>query len=90
MKRRAHFIVEGLVQGVCYRMTACEEAVRLGLTGWVRNLAEGDVEIMAEGDDKALGAFLNWCRRGPRYARVSQVNEEYSEPTGEFNGFEIE
>lgn len=88
MMKRAHFIVEGRVQGVCYRMYACEEAQRLGITGWVRNKSDGTVEIIAEGEEKALGDFLVWCRRGPSYARVTGVRHDYSEAKGEFEDFE--
>jgi acylphosphatase len=70
-------------------MYARREAQRLGLTGVVRNLRDGTVEIVAEGDESALDAFLAWCRRGPSYARVTGVTEQYSDATGEFSGFEI-
>lgn len=89
MIRRAHFIVHGRVQGVCYRMRASDEALRLGLTGWVRNRRDGTVEIVAEGDDKALSEFLAWCRQGPPHARVTDVDAEHSAATGEFGGFVI-
>ena len=87
--RRGHFVVAGRVQGVCYRMYACREAERLGLTGWVRNVRDGTVEIIAEGEESALGAFLGWCRRGPSHARVTGVRDEYSGATGEFSGFGV-
>lgn len=89
MKKRGHFIVAGGVQGVFYRMYAREEATRLGLTGWVRNQADGTVEIVVEGDKDALAEFLEWCRRGPSYAHVTGVQEEYSGATGEFDSFRI-
>ena len=89
MKKKAHFIVSGRVQGVCYRMYACEEAQRLKLTGWVRNKFDGTVEIMAEGDEEAISGFLGWCRQGPSHARVTGVDEEYFDYNGEFGCFEI-
>jgi acylphosphatase len=87
--RRGHFIITGRVQGVCYRMCACVEAQRFGVTGWVRNLDSGDVEIVAEGSADALAGFLRWCRRGPAHAVVRGVREEYAPATGEFLVFDI-
>ncbi len=89
MKKRARFIISGRVQGVCFRMYACEEANRLGITGWVLNLTDGDVEVVAEGGEDALARFLVWCRHGPPYAKVSGVKEEYQAATGEFKDFRI-
>ncbi|GMU61846.1 MAG: hypothetical protein AMXMBFR34_36090 [Myxococcaceae bacterium] len=66
-------IVKGLVQGVCYRATAQDEARALGLAGWVRNLPNGDVEARAQGDGPKVDAFITWCRRGPDEARVEAV-----------------
>jgi acylphosphatase len=89
MKRRGHFFVSGRVQGVCYRMYACREAERLGVTGWVRNLPDGTVESVAEGEEDALAAFRDWCGRGPPHARVTRVEESYLDATGEFPDFRI-
>ncbi|MBA4387163.1 MAG: acylphosphatase [Verrucomicrobia bacterium] len=89
MKKRMRLIISGRVQGVCYRAYARETAEDLGLTGWVRNLHNGKVEAVAEGEEPALGAFAAWCRRGPHNARVSDVREDHSEATGEFSGFEV-
>lgn len=86
---RGHFIVSGRVQGVCFRMYANQEASSLGLSGWVRNLDTGDVEVVAEGEDEAVTALLSWCREGPSHANVTNVSSEYSEATGEFSPFEI-
>jgi len=87
--RRLHCVVKGRVQGVCYRMFACEEAMGLGLTGWVRNVPDGSVEILAEGDPAALEKFLKICMEGPPLARVSKIDHNYSDATGEFKTFEI-
>lgn len=89
MKIQCHFVVSGRVQGVCYRMYACDEAERLGLTGWVKNLSDGTVEIVVEGEESDVKQFLQWCRRGPPHARVTGVKEEYSPATGEFGSFSI-
>jgi len=84
-----HLIVRGRVQGVCYRMYACEKAEELGITGWVCNSDDGSVEIIAEGNESGLAQFLAWCRRGPPYSRVTDVLQEYSDSKDEYSGFLI-
>ena len=69
-------IVRGRVQGVGFRWWACEEARRLGLDGWVRNLADGSVELLAAGPDAVVAEFIESCRSGPRGARVSSVERQ--------------
>ncbi len=81
--------ISGRVQGVFYRASAQKEALSLGLTGWVRNLASGDVELLAEGGEEALNALLDWCRRGPSQARVDDVTVTWAEATADFTSFEI-
>ena len=63
----------GLVQGVWFRKYTQEQAQLLGLTGWVRNVPDGTVEIVATGEEKPLENFVAWCHQGPRGARVSNV-----------------
>jgi acylphosphatase len=65
-----HLLIKGTVQGVGYRASAKEQADRLGLTGWVRNTLEGDVEITTTGDPLPLQQFIQWCHRGPAHAHV--------------------
>ena len=89
MDERVHIIVEGRVQGVCFRMYTCEEGRRLGLTGWVRNLPDGTVKVVAEGPPETLGELVAWCRHGPSYARVTGLTEDWSAATGEFDSFTI-
>lgn len=67
-------MISGRVQGVCFRAYTRDEARRLGLKGWVRNLADGRVEVLAQGDPGDLGRFESWCRQGPPHARVQEVN----------------
>lgn len=83
---RVHLLISGTVQGVFYRQSTLEEAVRLGLAGWVRNLDDGRVEAVAEGPREALDALVAWCRRGPPAARVSDVATTFGEATGEHDG----
>ena len=69
-----HAIVHGRVQGVYFRAYAQDEAVRLGLGGWVRNLPDGTVEVLAAGPAEALHEFLVWLHHGPATSRVDRVD----------------
>ncbi|MHC5012175.1 MAG: acylphosphatase, partial [Planctomycetota bacterium] len=71
--RRVHAFVNGLVQGVYFRASTETEARRLGLAGWVRNLADGRVEIVAEGEAAAVDRFVAWARGGPSRAQVDSL-----------------
>jgi acylphosphatase len=88
-KGRAHLIIRGLVQGVFYRASTQETAVRLGLKGWVRNMPDGSVEAVFEGPVENVKQAVEWCGQGPPGARVTEVNEEWSVYSGEFKGFEV-
>ncbi|TKK70188.1 acylphosphatase [Ilyomonas limi] len=68
-----HLLIKGKVQGVFYRKTAKEIAETEGITGWVRNTGNGDVEVMAGGSEEALQAFIDWCHVGPVRAKVESV-----------------
>lgn len=81
--------VHGLVQGVGFRWATAAEARRLGVAGWVRNRADGTVEVYAEGEPDALDALAGWAQDGPRFADVSHVEVTDAQPTGSV-GFEIE
>lgn len=89
MIRRYHVRISGRVQGVCFRANAWEKARSLGLTGWVRNLPDGCVEAVFEGEDVAADAMREWCRTGTSPARVDRLETEAESPTGEFTGFKI-
>jgi acylphosphatase len=89
-KRRATLRIRGKVQGVYYRESSRREAMRLGLTGWVRNLSDGSVEAVAEGSPEALEEFIAWCRQGPPQARVTDVERVDSEARGDFSTFIVE
>jgi len=86
---RLHAIVQGSVQGVGFRYFVQESAVVLGLSGWVRNKWDGDVEVIAEGRREALEKLLSALRRGPRAAHVSGVDFEWGEFKGEFHSFYV-
>ncbi len=70
---RVRLVIRGRVQGVNFRYYAGEEARRLGVTGWIRNREDGDVEAIAEGEPTAVERFVGWCRMGPPGARVHAV-----------------
>ncbi|MGB9667756.1 MAG: acylphosphatase [Thermosulfidibacteraceae bacterium] len=88
-KKRVHLLISGKVQGVYYRANACEVAKRLGITGWVRNLPDGRVEVVAEGEEDVLKNFIAWCWEGPPLARVENVEEKWEPYKGEFVTFSI-
>jgi acylphosphatase len=82
--------VEGRVQGVGFRYTCISEGRSLGLSGWVRNTPDGDVEVWAEGPETKLEALLAWLRHGPPYARVDRLDYEKRSPLGVYRGFTVE
>ncbi len=88
-KERLHLLIRGRVQGVWYRASARARAVDLGLTGWVRNGAGGEVELVAEGTPEALERLREWCRQGPPLASVSGIERKAAAPTGEFMDVEV-
>ena len=84
---RAHLVVHGHVQGVFYRASTARQAAVCGVKGWVRNLPDGNVEVMAEGETAAVDALVAWCRVGPPNAYVTDVDVAYLPARGEFTGF---
>jgi acylphosphatase len=86
---RLHLWVSGRVQGVFFRGATADEARVLAITGWARNLADGRVEIVAEGPRRALVRLAAWSHEGPPAARVTHVEEEWSEFLGEFRDFRV-
>jgi len=86
---RARIVVTGRVQGVAFRAHTRDEGARLGLMGYVRNLADGGVEIIAEGERDAVQRLIDWAGRGPAAARVDSRQFEWLTATGEFTDFQI-
>jgi len=86
---RAHVYVSGWVQGVFFRSETQEEALRLGLAGWVRNLPDGRVEAVFEGEKERVDKLVEFCRRGPPGARVTKIEVVWESYRGEFRGFRI-
>lgn len=85
---RVRLCVDGRVQGVWFRQSTWEQADRLGVSGWVRNLPDGRVEAVYEGPRAAIDEIVEWTRRGPERARVTAVEIYDEDPKGE-RGFSV-
>ncbi len=83
MKVRAHVWFSGRVQGVFFRANTEKKANELGVNGWVRNLPDGRVEAIFEGEESQVKALIEWCRTSQPYARVTDVEIRWEEPQGE-------
>ena len=79
---RRHLWVSGRVQGVWYRGSCAEQAGALGVSGWARNLPDGQVEVVVEGEPDAVDRLVMWCRQGPAYAHVTGVVVQAEAPEG--------
>jgi len=88
-QERLHAYVEGSVQGVGFRFFVIQCAEELGLTGWVRNLWDGRVEVTAEGPRDSLEILLKYLQEGPRNASVTRVSTEWQSATYEFSNFNV-
>ncbi len=86
---QAHVLISGRVQGVFFRSNTKDKAGKLGLTGWVRNLPDGRVEAVFEGEKEKVKEMIEWCRKGPRFANVRKIDVEFERASNEFTGFEI-
>lgn len=89
MRKQINLKIYGKVQGVFFRDSSRAEAKELNLSGWAKNQADGTVEITAEGDDKDLIKFIEWCKYGPDHAEVEKVDIKWTKPTGEFDDFVV-
>lgn len=81
--------VSGIVQGVYYRQSTKEKALELGISGIVKNLPDGNVHILATGTSELLDQLVQWCKQGPKHAKVTEVNVENVE-VQKFFGFTIQ
>lgn len=86
---RAHVVIKGRVQGVNFRLHTSKQALALGLTGFVRNLPDGSVEAVFQGERQAVEVAVAWCRHGPRSARVRSLAVTWEEREEPRAGFEI-
>jgi len=89
MKARARIVVSGRVQGVFYRDNTRRWASSKGLKGWVRNLPDGRVEALVEGDQESIQTLIRQMREGPPIARIDNIDVEWEEFKGEFSDFRI-
>ncbi len=89
MVRQAKIVVSGVVQGVFYRYSTKRTADDLGLKGTVRNLPDGGVEVVCEGDENSIRKLIEWCKQGPRGAIVDRVDVEWKEAVSGFKDFSI-
>ncbi len=88
-RRRVRAIISGRVQGVFFRQSARQTASSLGLSGWIRNRLDGEVELCTEGRSESVERFIEWCRNGPEMAEVKSVETIEELPRGEAGGFWI-
>ena len=86
---RAHVIIQGLVQGVFFRASTKEMALQIGVGGWVRNLPDGNVEALFEGEKKKVSEIVAWCYKGPPGAHVKKVDLAWEPYKGEFKLFDV-
>lgn len=89
MNSRVYVLVSGKVQGVFFRASAKKRADELHLTGWMRNLDDGRVEVIFEGEKENVDKILEWCRKGPDHAVVKDVQVISEKYIGEFNDFSV-
>jgi len=89
MKARAHIYIIGKVQGVFFRARTMERAVRLGVTGWVRNLPDERVEAVFEGEEEPVKAIVEFCKKGPRNAVVTKFDLTWEPFLGDFKDFKV-
>ncbi len=89
MNTRVYVLVSGKVQGVFFRSSAKKRAEELHLTGWVKNLDDGRVEAVFEGEKEKVDKMVEWCRKGPDYADVKDIQVIPEEYTGDFKDFSV-
>ena len=88
-KKAVHAVISGRVQGVFFRMETLRAAERLGVNGWVRNLSDGTVEAVFEGETDKVDAVIAWCKKGPPMASVTDIQIDETRYIGEFDNFSI-
>ncbi len=86
---RVHIFVSGRVQGVFFRQNTQKQAKRIGINGWVRNLPDGRVEAIFEGEKNKVEEMINWAKKGPFFACVDKIDITWEVYKGEFNDFKI-
>jgi acylphosphatase len=89
MTTRVHLLITGRVQGVWFRANTKKKAQALDLKGWVKNLPNGSVEAVFEGEKEKVDQIIQWCKKGPSFARVDDVQIQWETPVGDFSTFTI-
>ena len=89
VQKRIHIFVTGRVQGVFFRQSTRVMAIKNNVNGWVRNLDDGRVEIIAEGEESNIDTLADWCKTGPANSRVDESKLLEEESTNEFKIFEV-
>ncbi len=89
MEKRVHIVVSGNVQEVFFRGTTRKLASSLGLKGYVKNLSNGNVEMVAEGNEDSIKQLIDFAKKGPEAADVRDININYEEPKNEFESFSV-
>ena len=88
--QRVEMLISGVVQGIGYRYFVYRSARQLDLVGWVRNLPDGRVQAVAEGERGVLEIFIKELKTGPRFASVHKIDLKWAEPTGQYTTFDIQ
>ncbi len=88
-RTRAHIFVSGRVQGVYFREKTRKQTQEFGVFGWVRNLPDGRVEAIFEGEKENVEKIISWSKRGPFWAKVKNLETNWEQYKGEFENFEI-
>ena len=86
---RAHVFVSGIVQGVFFRQKTRQQAQSRGVTGWIRNMDDGRVEAIFEGEEDSVKALVDFCSKGPKGALIINVDVAFETFAGEFQDFEV-
>lgn len=86
--KQVHLLISGFVQGVGFREHVRRDARKFGVMGWAKNLPDGRVEIVAQGDTETLEKFIKICKRGPFLSEVKDLSIEWQEPQEKFESFE--
>ena len=86
---QANLIISGKVQGVFYRASCQEAAMRLGLKGWVKNLPTSQVEVLVQGEKEKIEKLIAWCKKGPSGAKVTDINVGWLDSERDFSSFEV-
>ena len=89
VEESVHILVTGKVQGVFFRQATKVVAVKNNVTGWVKNLESGQVEILLEGDAQNVNSVIDWCHNGPANSRVDEIKIKQKEFSGQYSNFEV-